>query len=61
MATSPVKFLSQTRDELQKVVWPDREQVIKLTGQVIVISIFFAIFAGGMDYLFTSLNQLLIN
>ncbi len=60
MAIAPVRFIIETKDELQKVLWPKRAEVIKLTSQVIIISVFFAAFAGGLDYLFTSLNQLII-
>ena len=35
MATTPVNFLREVRDELKKVVWPTRDEVIRLTGVVI--------------------------
>jgi preprotein translocase subunit SecE len=60
MATTPVVFLKEVRDELKKVVWPTRAEVIRLTGVVIVISIAVGIFLGGTDFILTKLIGLLI-
>jgi preprotein translocase subunit SecE len=60
MATTPVSFLKEVRDELKKVVWPTRAEVIRLTGVVIVISIAVGIFLGGTDFILTKLVGLLI-
>jgi preprotein translocase subunit SecE len=60
MATTPVSFLKEVRDELKKVVWPTRDEVIRLTGVVILISIVVGIFLGGTDFILTKLVGLLI-
>lgn len=60
MATSPITFVKQTRDELFKVKWPTRDEVIRLTGVVILISAVVGIFLGGLDLFFTALVQKLI-
>jgi preprotein translocase subunit SecE len=60
MATTPVSFLKEVRDELKKVVWPTRDEVIRLTGVVILISIVGGIFLGGTDFILTKLVGLLI-
>ena len=52
-----ISFIQETREELSKVIWPKKDNVTRLTGQVIIVSLFFAVFAGGLDYLFTSLSQ----
>jgi preprotein translocase subunit SecE len=46
---NPVKFIKEVTVELKKVTWPTREETIKLTGMVILISIGVALFIGGLD------------
>jgi len=58
--TSPVTFLKETRDELKKVVWPTREEVIRLTGVVILVSLVVGIFLGGLDFVFTKGMEMVI-
>jgi preprotein translocase subunit SecE len=60
MATTPVSFLKEVRDELKKVVWPTRDEVIRLTGVVIIISVIVGLFLGGTDFILTKLVGLLI-
>lgn len=60
MATTPVVFLKETRDELKKVVWPTRDEVIRLTSVVIIVSVIVGIFLGGIDYILTNLLTLII-
>ena len=43
MATTPVGFLKEVRDELKKVVWPTRDEIIRLTGVVIFVSVIVGI------------------
>jgi preprotein translocase subunit SecE len=61
MATTPANFLREVRDELKKVVWPTRDEVIRLTGVVILVSLIVGIFLGGTDFILTKLVGLLIN
>ena len=49
---NPVEFLQETVSELTKSVWPNREEVARLTGVGIVLSIVAAIFLGGLDQIF---------
>jgi preprotein translocase subunit SecE len=60
MATTPVVFLKEVRDELKKVVWPTRDEIIRLTGVVIIVSVGVGIFLGGTDFILTKLIGLLI-
>ncbi len=60
MATTPVVFLKETRDELKKVVWPTRDEVIRLTSVVIIVSVIVGIFLGGIDYILTNLLTLIV-
>jgi len=53
-------FLKDVRLELKKVSWPTREETIKLTGIVILMSVALAAFLGLLDFGFlTLLNRLL--
>lgn len=54
---SPVAFLRETQDELRKVTWPTRAEVIRLTGVVIVVSLAVGIYVGGLDFIFTQMLQ----
>lgn len=52
-------FLSEVRVELTKVVWPTRDQTIRLTFIVILITVMVAFFVGGIDYLLTNISSYL--
>jgi len=54
---SPFSFLSQTYDELKKVTWPTRAEVVRLTGVVIIISIAIGLYMGALDFIFTNILQ----
>jgi preprotein translocase subunit SecE len=54
------QFLHETRQELDKVTWPTREETIKLTQTVIIVTVVFALYLGTLDYLFTEALNLLI-
>jgi len=60
MATTPVGFLRETRDELKKVVWPRRVEVIRLTIVVILVSTIVGFYIGGIDFLLTKFLSLVI-
>ncbi len=47
-----ITFLKESRVELKKVRWPTREETIRYTMSVILISAALAIFLGGLDYIF---------
>ena len=58
--TKPVEFLRETYDELKKVTWPTRDDIIRLTGVVIIISVFIGIYIGTLDYILTKLTELVV-
>ena len=54
--------VARVQEELQKVTWPDRQTVIRLTVIVIVISAIVAAYILGADQLFTYLvNNVLLH
>lgn len=56
----PVTFLKEVREELDKVVWPTREQTIRYTVLVIIVTVAVGLILGGLDYLLTLLTAFLI-
>lgn len=57
---NPARFFSEVKSELKKVTWPPKDQVIRLTGVVIIISLVVGLFIGSLDFIFTSLIQFII-
>lgn len=55
-----ISFIGQTKEELRKVTWPSKQEVIRLTVVVMVSSILVGLYLGGMDYIFTKLLGLII-
>lgn len=60
MATTPVIFLREVRDELKKVVWPTRQEVMRLTLVVIAISLIVGMFLGGLDFIFVRIIGIIV-
>jgi len=44
-------FLASVRDELRKVTWPTRPELIKATRMIIVFSILLGLMIGLIDWL----------
>jgi len=45
------EFLSESRFELRKVVWPTRKESIQTTWVVIVVVIILSLMLGGIDFI----------
>lgn len=56
-----IKFLKEVRLELSKVVWPKKEEVIKLTLTVLIISAIVGLYVGALDFIFTKLLEFIIS
>jgi preprotein translocase subunit SecE len=56
-----VRTFRETRSELRKVVWPTREETIRLTGVVIVISLIIGLLLFTSDSIFLFLYTALVN
>lgn len=57
---NPAKFFTEVKSELTKVTWPTKDQVIRLTTVVIVISLAVGLFIGGLDFIFTKAVELVV-
>ena len=56
-----IQFLKEVRNELAKVAWPTKGQVIQYTIVVIAISLAVAVFLGVLDFIFEwLLNKFII-
>ncbi|OGM19871.1 preprotein translocase subunit SecE [Candidatus Woesebacteria bacterium RIFCSPLOWO2_01_FULL_37_19] len=56
-----VNYFNEVRSELTKVVWPKREEVVKLTLTVFLISGIVAAYLGLLDFSFTKLLELIVS
>jgi preprotein translocase subunit SecE len=50
-----LSFFSEVKSELSKVTWPKRNEVVKLTLIVFVVSGAIGLYVGGLDFLFTKI------
>lgn len=55
-----IDFFKEARSELEKVVWPTREQTLKLTIMVILVTVAVGVFVAGLDFVFAGIAQRLI-
>ena len=44
-------YLRGVWEELKKVVWPTREELLRMTGIVVATVVIFALLVGGADYI----------
>ncbi|MFZ1626917.1 MAG: preprotein translocase subunit SecE [Candidatus Moraniibacteriota bacterium] len=52
-----IRFFTEAKGELMKVNWPTKDQLIRYTVLVVVISLAVAIFLGALDTLFSYLVE----
>ncbi|HHV43841.1 MAG TPA: preprotein translocase subunit SecE [Firmicutes bacterium] len=53
------RFFREVRGEVRKVVWPNRQELLKFTGVVIFTVVLVAIFIGVSDLVIAQILQLL--
>jgi preprotein translocase subunit SecE len=46
-----IAYFQGVWEELRKVVWPKRDELVRMTGIVIATVILFGVLIGGADYL----------
>ena len=52
--TKVLRFFTEVWEELGKVTWPTRQEAIRMTVTVIIVSAIIAIFIGGLDVVLTN-------
>ncbi len=55
-----VRYFKDTRAEIAKVTWPTREEGLRLTWVVMIVTVISAIVLFGIDSLFSALVVLII-
>ena len=55
------QFLKEVKNEMLKVVWPSRQETIRMTILVIAFSLVVSLFLGAVDYGFTKLLEIWLN
>jgi len=53
----PILFLLEVKEEMERVVWPSRKEVVKLTLIVIGVSSIVGFFLGGIDFFLAKLTE----
>jgi preprotein translocase subunit SecE len=53
-------FFSETKQELKKVAWPTRRELLGSTGVVIVTTLILAAFIGFVDFILSQILQRII-
>ena len=59
--TSPGEFIRQVRAETAKVHWPTRKETVSAAIMVIIMTMLLAFFFFGVDFIFSSIVQFLLN
>jgi preprotein translocase subunit SecE len=57
---SPFQFLNEVREELNRVTWPSKEEVIEATIGVVLFCGFVAIYFWALDLVFSKALELII-
>ena len=55
-----LSYFEEVKLELSKVVWPKKQEVVRLTLVVLSISAIVGVYLGGLDYFMTKLLEGLI-
>lgn len=50
-----LRFFGEVLSELRKAVWPTREEAIRLTVMVLIVSVVVGLVLGAIDFGFTRL------
>ncbi len=58
MANKFTSFFGESKQELARVSWPGRDELVQSTVLVIVVTLIMAVFIGGIDMLLSFLVRL---
>ncbi len=53
MLAKLISFLQESKAELKLVTWPRKDQIVRLTGLVLAITVAVALFIAALDFLFS--------
>ena len=60
MAAKLTPFFKETRQELNKVAWPERQELVSSAVVVITTIFLLAVFIGSIDFVLSILVRVLI-
>ena len=55
-----MNYAKEVVAELKKVTWPEKKEIVKATGVVLVLAITFGVIVGVFDFLFSTLIGLIV-
>jgi len=61
LSSDTAQFARDIESEAKRITWPSRQETIKSTLAVVVISTIFASFLGAVDYLFSWVIRLILS
>ena len=61
LTTETTQFAKDIESEAKRITWPSRQEAIKSTIAVIVISAIFAAFLAGVDSLFAWIIRMILS
>ena len=53
----PAQYLREVRDEMRKVAWPTRPEVVRYSIIVVATVLVYMFLVGGLDYIFGFLSR----
>lgn len=57
MAFNPLGYLKESKSEFDKVIWPTRQEAMRLTILVIIVSVIVGAYVAGLDAILTKLAE----
>ena len=61
LSADAAQFARDVESEAKRITWPSRQETIKSTIAVVVISAIFATFLGAVDYLFSWVIRMILS
>ena len=57
MAFNPLTYIKESRAEFAKVVWPSRQETMRLSVLVLIVSVIVGAYIAGLDAILTKLVE----
>jgi preprotein translocase subunit SecE len=61
LSADTIQFAKDIESEAKRITWPSRQEAVKSTLAVVVISAVFASFLGIVDYFFSWVIRLILS
>ena len=61
LSADTTQFAKDIESEAKRITWPSRQETVKSTLAVVVISAIFASFLGLVDYVFSWMVRLILS